>query len=596
VFNRYYDAELRYLREMGREYERLHPETAGSLSEPGVDPDVERLLEGVAFLTAKIRQQLEDDFPELIHNVLDLIVPQFLRPLPAATVVEFTPIPQALSETRTVPAGTRLLSSPLEGVRCGFRTSFDVSVAPLKIAGASIQHEADRSVLQIQVQPLDDADIAKVCPRSLRLHFAGAEAPARQLLMLLTSPDQCVRHLVLECETTGGKRHTFGLDPARCIRPVGLSLEAVDRLVPAVTHAMPALALLQEYLFFPSMLLFADIDLTGLDGQLCFSELADVSTLRIRFELDSRARSVASVEPSQFRLFCSPAVNLFDADVRPFQTTSAGGPRPLRVEGLEPRHSEIFSVESVAAASPVWQPVPSLYSMDHLTDRGSDHPFLYQVLRSASLSSVGTETQLHLVPGRSKASLIAPPAEWTVRAGVIATNRDLPRGLKPGDITTPGDGCPSFVRFTNISRVTPGASPPLGAGLPWRMVSLLSAPYQSLCRAETIQRLLEVFDFGAAGDQQLARRTLLRQRAILSAQSEVVDTLFHASPVRSVHATVDLDDAKFEGAGDLYLFGAVLHRVLAAQVSVNSFSRLTLRGRQRSAILSFPPILGGEAA
>ena len=42
--NDYYQDELLYLRELGREFARANPEAAKYLAEPGADPDVERLL------------------------------------------------------------------------------------------------------------------------------------------------------------------------------------------------------------------------------------------------------------------------------------------------------------------------------------------------------------------------------------------------------------------------------------------------------------------------------------------------------------------------------------------------------------------------
>ena len=69
MFNKYYQDELTYLRDLGREFAAAYPGIAPMLAERGGDPDVERLLEGVAFLTGKIRQKLDDELPEVIHSV-----------------------------------------------------------------------------------------------------------------------------------------------------------------------------------------------------------------------------------------------------------------------------------------------------------------------------------------------------------------------------------------------------------------------------------------------------------------------------------------------------------------------------------------------
>ena len=64
MFNKYYQEELQNLRELAVEFSKVHPALAPMLSGPSTDPDVERLLEGVAFLTGLLRGKLDDDFPE----------------------------------------------------------------------------------------------------------------------------------------------------------------------------------------------------------------------------------------------------------------------------------------------------------------------------------------------------------------------------------------------------------------------------------------------------------------------------------------------------------------------------------------------------
>ena len=50
------------------------------------DPDVERLLEGVAFLTGRIRQKVDDEIPELFQSLMSLMWPHYLRPVPSTAM------------------------------------------------------------------------------------------------------------------------------------------------------------------------------------------------------------------------------------------------------------------------------------------------------------------------------------------------------------------------------------------------------------------------------------------------------------------------------------------------------------------------------
>ena len=123
-YQKYYLAELGFLREMGREFAAAYPEVAHMLAEEGADPDVERLLEGVAFLTGQIRQKLDDEFPEIVHTLTDLLVPEYLRPIPASSILQFTPLPNLLRERQRIARGTEVASVPVEGTGMGFSKSF----------------------------------------------------------------------------------------------------------------------------------------------------------------------------------------------------------------------------------------------------------------------------------------------------------------------------------------------------------------------------------------------------------------------------------------------------------------------------------------
>ena len=109
MFNRYYQQELDNLKDLGAEFSRAHPALAPMLSGRSSDPDVDRLLEGVAFLTALLKQKLDDEFPEVVHELIRLMWPHYLRPMPSSSIVAFKPKPM-LKQSVTIPAGTQVAS------------------------------------------------------------------------------------------------------------------------------------------------------------------------------------------------------------------------------------------------------------------------------------------------------------------------------------------------------------------------------------------------------------------------------------------------------------------------------------------------------
>src|SRR5271165_57664 len=139
MFNKYFQDELTYLRELGREFAQAYPKLAPMLADRGVDPDVERLLEGVAFLTGRIRQKLDDEVPEFLQSVGSLLFPHLMRPLPSASILEITPVANALREQHVVKTGTEFASVPVDGVGLTFRSTTDCVLSPVAIEDVRLE-------------------------------------------------------------------------------------------------------------------------------------------------------------------------------------------------------------------------------------------------------------------------------------------------------------------------------------------------------------------------------------------------------------------------------------------------------------------------
>ncbi|EQD24923.1 MAG: hypothetical protein D084_Lepto4C00312G0001, partial [Leptospirillum sp. Group IV 'UBA BS'] len=132
-----YEQELSKLRVLSREFAAAHPAIAPMLGQPSADPDVERLLEGVAFLTSLLHQRLTDHFPEFIQEIAQVLFSQFLRPIPSATILSFSPKGR-LTESVRIPRGTRASSAPVDGTVCMFETCRETDLHPLAVSGVRI--------------------------------------------------------------------------------------------------------------------------------------------------------------------------------------------------------------------------------------------------------------------------------------------------------------------------------------------------------------------------------------------------------------------------------------------------------------------------
>src|SRR5690606_9394559 len=177
MFAKFYQSELTYLREMGREFAATHPSSAGLLSERSEDPDVERLLEGFAFLTARIRERADDAVPEIVHGLMSLLLPQYLRPVPATSIIQYLPTPRALRAVHRVERGTRVASRPIDGTACEFRTTSDVDLLPLTLVGARLDEtSSSRPTIRLAFETTEAGRAVVNRAEGIRLLLHGEHA------------------------------------------------------------------------------------------------------------------------------------------------------------------------------------------------------------------------------------------------------------------------------------------------------------------------------------------------------------------------------------------------------------------------------------
>ena len=130
--DQYYRAEYRYLVDEGREFAERYPDLARELNlldSRGRDPNVERLLEGLSFLTSRVHKRLDDDFPHLVEGLLSLVWPHHGQPIPSFCICRFRPLSGDLTQGVSVPRGAVVESETMDdGLRCRYQTTADLWV------------------------------------------------------------------------------------------------------------------------------------------------------------------------------------------------------------------------------------------------------------------------------------------------------------------------------------------------------------------------------------------------------------------------------------------------------------------------------------
>lgn len=573
MFNKYYQDELAYLRELGLEFAKANPEGAHFIAEAGGDPDVERLLEGFSFLTARIRQKLDDELPELTHSLVEMFWPHYLRSIPAMTILQFEALPQAAKEARSIPRGAEVQSIPVDGSPCRFRTSYEVGLLPLSIESIAVRTETPPS-LRVRIKLSEGVQLPKVAPTSLRLHLAGDASVGRALYL-------CLRRYLKKILVQPAAGAPVELRKA-AIRPVGFSKE--DVLLPFPTNSYPGFRILQEYFAFPSKFMFLDV--TGLDG---LSSLGPVPSFELVFELSRLPEDMPPVTAANVLLHCTPAVNLFAHEADPIRLDQTRTEYKIRPSGENSLHYEVFTLDRVSGVVKGVGKSRDYSPLFRFAKPPGGEALFYRARLQPSVADEGND--VFLTPLPTDASGATPEIE-VLSLELTCTNRQLPAKLKLGDVSVPTSLSPTFARFKNITRPTPTVPPPLGSDLHWRLLSHLALNYLSLIDLDSLRTLLGLYNFRARVDRQAENAQKMLLEGIKRIAATPSTRLLEGFPVRGLTVEVDLDEENFGGEGEAYLFGAILDEFFSQYVSLNAFCRLRVKGLKYGEIHDWPTRTG----
>ncbi|MGB2985252.1 MAG: type VI secretion system baseplate subunit TssF [Phycisphaerae bacterium] len=591
--NTYYQDELRYLREVGPEFARANPEIARFLSDRGSDPDVERLLEGVAFLCGRIRQKLDDELPELTANMMGLLWPHYLRPVPSMTVLELLPEIDAMQAPLVVKAGSEFASVPIDGTSCRYRSCWAAKVRPWFVEEVRLETAAADPVrLIIRLKASEKVPLEGLELDSVRFHLAGDIRTAFTLYLLLSAH---VDHVTVSDGSSAHNRREMRIG-SETVTPAGL--DRSEGVLPYPSRSFAGYRLLQEYFAFKERFLFVDVK--GLDGAVRQLELTDTLELAVTF--NRRLESFPLVSRENVRLHCMPIVNLFPHSADPIRLQHDRTQyliRPAKSGVADRRHLEVYSIDEVAGLvrsegleSRKYEP---FYSFHHMATADPREATYYQTHVTQNILGgdprFGTDMYISFVSGGTSGGF---PAKETISIELTCTNRDLPGALRAGDICEPTDSSPAGVRFRNIAKPTATIAPPLGKALHWRLISHMSLNYVSLTEVEHFKELLRVYDFQSEHD---AQRALAHQRmleGILDIKTTFDERLVRGAPVRGSQIAVALNEDHFTGEGDAYLFSVVLDRFMGLYATVNAYSQLTVRFSRSGQVYSFPPRWGEQ--
>lgn len=600
----HYERELTYLRYLSADFAKRYPKIAGRLlledSGKSEDPHVARLMESFAFIAARIHTKLDDEFPQIIESLFTIIYPHYLRPRPSAAITQFHLDREngKLVNGFSIPRNSLLESAPVSGVPCKFKTCFDTTLWPIDIKAAdwrsvdrvqpAVPGAGGSAVVRLEMQGFEDLTFSAMKLKNLRLFMQGEGSMVHSLVEVLCN--NCTQIVIRDLASPQKRYLTL---PASSLRQIGFAEN--EALLPFPRRSFWGYRLIDEYFSFPEKFCF--IELSGLE------RLADAN-LGNRVELlfylsdferaDRRQAFELGVSKNTFRLGCTPVLNLFEQTAEPILVEQKKFEYRIVVDARREQAFDIFSVDEVVGITAgnieplLYEP---FYAHRHTRNRDGGRAF-WHIDRRASVSRGGAyDVYIHFVD--LTGNKVTPDRD-TVTVRLSCSNGELPSrlpfGHEAGDFQL--EGASVVKRIIALTKPTDTLQPPAGQGLLWRLLSHFSLNYLSLISEglDAFKETLRLHNFGEsnAADKQIDGITSLRSTphfARLTSQHGI-------SFARGTRVELEFDEDLFAGTG-VYTFAAVLDVFLGLYASMNSFTQLSVRTRQRKRILKqWPPRSG----
>ena len=581
----WYDREIEYLRQSGAEFAARHPKVASrlSLDEQGTrDPHVERIVQAFAYMNARIRHMLDDDFPEITDALLGVLYPHYLNPVPSMSIVDFglDRSQRELTAGYSIPRDTPVESERVNDERCQFRTCYPVKLWPWEITDCRLQSRpfavpntrlssTAEAVLKIQLTTFDPAvSISKFDVDSLRLYLNAPQFQTAADLYELLCND--VIEVVLAADADDPHPITLSADN---IRPVGFDRD--EAVLPATSRTHPGYRLLSEYFAFPQKFLF--VELSGIKREM----LKNIgSTLEVCFLLKrSHPELERLVTTDSVRLGATPIINLFEQSADAIPLRERQTEYRIIADARREDSLEIYSVNDVSASDTEGD-VRTYHPFYGVHHAGEDGKAYYHVIRRPGpiASDVlspdgGSQVYLTLV---DSAFMPTEPADRTLHVETTCFNRDLPQKLAFGRgrpaFDLPGGRGP-VSRISCLTAPTPTRRPQYRKHNLWRLISHLSLNHLSLESGENssrpLQEMLTLYDFVDSAET----RNMIAGISNVSSKRSVNRVGGRMGGFcRGVDLELTFDAEKYTGSS-VYLFASVIERFLGLFVSVNSYTR-----------------------
>ncbi|WP_121632429.1 type VI secretion system baseplate subunit TssF [Tropicibacter alexandrii] len=635
AFRDLYNTELALLKERARDFAQEYPGLAdrlGGLLEENLDPTVAGLLEGSAFLAARVQLKMAEEFRGFTREMLDQLLPGLMEPTPSVMMVrarvpcDDPDVVNGVHFDRGDYIEARYLDAE-KRVPCRFSLSGPLSLWPLEIA--ELRYLSSPGQVGAVGQEIAKGTRAGLLLDIARLGIGGVadgtanltELTADALTFRLMGPfeDAVALYEQIFCGRVRASlrwQNALGDDvfmtlPPHAIEQIGFGED--EQVLRHDARLFRGFALLRDMFVFPRS--FLGFRLTGLRN---LWPRIPGANLQLVFEFDtSNHRLATQLDRDHLTLNAAPAINLFEETAGSIRLDRKRHEHVVTPLSSPVTHYEFHRLTDVLAhykGSQNWTRVLPLYALPK--DGSNPRTALYFTQRRRRRRQTSQELRHGVSRYRYRGtetliSLYEPPDEepaQRLEVRGLCSNRHLPEYLpiKQGsddfyfcDETSIKLACiegPTLPRDSLADLENSTAHRNKAGDVYWRLISHLSLnAYGILGRdgtesAAALREMLTLFaDLSDTfTEAQIAGLHLVETRQVTASIPHPEG--YHTA--RGVEVTLTFDEDAFEGSG-VMLMGAVLDRFLAEYVSVNSFTKTVIRTRQRGHVKTWPPRLGG---
>ena len=559
------------------------------------------MIESFAYLNAKTQHKLNDDFPELSDALLSVLFPHYQAPIPAMSIVQFTPDAEQLESCYTIPGNTLLETGLFKGERCLFTSTYPIELMPVKVTSASLMGrpfttpgsndiKGAESVLKISLKTLSaQIKFSELKPEKLRFYLKGQSQHINPLYQLLLN--DC-NNVVMTFPDADSSSVFMGKES---IQAVGFGAD--EGLLPYPPSSFIGYRLLTEYFSFPEKFTF--IDFTGFADNIA-KNTGNSLDLYIYLN-DSNIELEHNITAQTFSLGCTPVINLFKHRADPIKLDHTQQDYKIIPDARRPLGYEVYSVDRVSASTSAGQQEEfhPIYGLSHEHQESNSHSFWFTSRQSAKLCASerdeGSHVFISFIDLNFNPNL---PEDRTVNIESTCSNRDFPNKL-PFAVDKSGLQCvnksPPCSNITFL--IQPGVSirPPLRNHARWRLISHLNLNHLSITggddAAKALKEILRLYDF----KNSASTRALIESIEDVNAKP-ISAPLFidgRNTLCRGFEVTVVLDDIKLAGSST-YLFATVLEHFFSLYCSINSFTRVLIKLKNKEGYLKKCPPRSGE--